>query len=271
MKLMAINSLLQSDPERSVPLLEKLLQRPSSPKLRERALFVLSQSDSPRAREIVVRVARGGANPDLQVMAVRSLGHYGGKENRQLLGELYDSSGDLSIKRQVLHSFMVAGERDRLLTIARSDRSPELRQEAIHYLGTMGATIELAGMYGAETSPEVRGRILHALFISGNTAKLIEIARSEKDRGLRERAIHHLGTSNAPAAGEALAGIYASQTDVDTRKRVIEALFIQGNARQLVGVARKETNPELKKSAVSRLSSMRSKEATDFMMELLNK
>ena len=89
MKLMAINSLMQSDPERSVPLLEKLLQRPSSPRLRERALFVLSQSDSPKAREIVARVAKGGANPDLQRMAVRNLGIYGGKQNRQLLAEVY--------------------------------------------------------------------------------------------------------------------------------------------------------------------------------------
>ena len=94
MKLMAINALMQSDPERSVPLLEKLLQKPSSPKLRERALFVLSQNDSPRAREVVVRVAKGGANPDLQLQAVRNLGLYGGKENRQVLADVYGSTGD---------------------------------------------------------------------------------------------------------------------------------------------------------------------------------
>jgi HEAT repeat protein len=271
MKLMAINSLMQSDPERSVPLLEKLLQRPSSPRLRERALFVLSQSDSPKAREVVVRVAKGGANPDLQRMAVRNLGIHGGKENRQVLAQVYAASNDLGIKRQVLNGYMVSGERDQLLVVAKSDRNPELRQEAIHYLGTMGANAQLADLYAAEPSTDVRGKILHAMFVGGHTAKLIEIARSEKDPELRKRAIHHLGTTDSAAAGEALVAIYGSTQDLETRKRVLQALFVQGNARQLVAVARKETNPELRKAAVSNLSNMQSKEATDFLMEILNK
>ena len=50
LKLMALNALLNSDPEKAIPMLEKLLQGPTSPKLRDRALFVLAQSNSPRAR-----------------------------------------------------------------------------------------------------------------------------------------------------------------------------------------------------------------------------
>jgi HEAT repeat protein len=271
MKLMAINALVQSDPERAVPLLEKLLGKPSAPKLRERALFVLSQSDSPKAREVVVRVARGGANPDLQLIAVRNLGLYGGKESRQVLADLYGSSADPMIKRQVLHGFMVGGERDRMLSIARSERNLELRKEAIRFLGTMGANAELAQLYASEASPEVRQQLMQALFVGGNTGKLIEIAKTEKDRDLRARAIHHLGTSDAAAAGDALASIYGSTSDADTRRAVLDALFVQNNARTLVGLARKESNPELKKQAVSRLSNMRNKEATDFLLEILNK
>ena len=50
---MALNGLLNSDPEKALPILEKLLQGPASPKLRERAVFVLAQSNSPKAREIL--------------------------------------------------------------------------------------------------------------------------------------------------------------------------------------------------------------------------
>ena len=117
----------------------------------------------------------------------------------------------------------------------------------------------------------MRGKILQAMFVGGNTAKLIEIARTEKDPELRKRAIHHLGTTDAAAAGDALVAIYGSTQDLETRKRVLEALFVQGNARQLVAVARKETNPELRKAAVSSLSHMQSKEATDFLLEILNR
>ena len=53
------------------------------------------------------------------------------------------------------------------------------------------------------------------------------------------------------------------------RKSVINSLFIQGNARALVDLARREKDLDLKKSIVSKLSLMRSKEATDYLMEYL--
>jgi hypothetical protein len=53
------------------------------------------------------------------------------------------------------------------------------------------------------------------------------------------------------------------------KRSIINALFIQQNAPALVTIARSESNPGLKKEAVSRLSIMHSKEATDYLMELL--
>ena len=61
-----------------------------------------------------------------------------------------------------------------------------------------------------------------------------------------------------------------SQTP-EIKKAVVEGLFMQGNAKALVDIARKETDPGLRKELVSRLSMMKSKEATDFLEELLNK
>jgi tetratricopeptide (TPR) repeat protein len=85
MKLIAINGLMNSDAERAVPLLEKFLAGNSSPKLKERALFVLAQSGAPRAREVLAGIARGQSNPDLQAKAIRYLGVSGGEKNRQFL------------------------------------------------------------------------------------------------------------------------------------------------------------------------------------------
>jgi HEAT repeat protein len=269
LKLMAINSLLQREPERSLPLLEKLLQNQSSPRLRERALFVLSQSDSPKAREIVARVAKGQYNPDLQMKAVQSLGVYGGKENRQLLTDIYSSSNDLNIKRQVLRSLMVAGEREPLLAAAKTDSSPEMRAQAIQLLGAMGAGSQLAELYSSESNPDVRARILQGLHVSGNTQKLIEVAKGETDPKLRSRAIQLLGTMKSPQTAEALTAMYAGSTDTESRSQILRALFVQGNAAQLVEIARRETNPDLRKAAVQHLSHMKNKEATDYLIELL--
>ena len=60
LKLMALNGLMNSDPERAIPMLEKFLQGNQSPKLKERALFVLAQNDSAKGRQILSQIARGG-------------------------------------------------------------------------------------------------------------------------------------------------------------------------------------------------------------------
>ena len=93
LKLMAINGLVQSDPERALPLVENLLKTSSSPKLKERALFVLAQSNTPRGKQVLEQVARGGAgNPDLQLKAVSYISASSKRtDNKQLLWEIYSS------------------------------------------------------------------------------------------------------------------------------------------------------------------------------------
>jgi hypothetical protein len=72
-----------------------------------------------------------------------------------------------------------------------------------------------------------------------------------------------------PGTSEALTGIYASDASIEVKKAVINALFLQSNATGLVTLARAEKNVDLKKEIVSKLSVMKSKEATDYLMELL--
>jgi HEAT repeat protein len=71
--------------------------------------------------------------------------------------------------------------------------------------------------------------------------------------------------------GPALAGMYAQETDPENKRSIINALFIQGNATALVEIARKETDLNVKKQIVNQLGLMHSKEASDYLLELLNK
>jgi HEAT repeat protein len=269
LKLMALRGIMQSDPEQAFPILEKMLNSTNSPKVKDRALFVLSQSRGARAREIIAGVARGNSNPDLQLKAIRYLGIMSGTENRQLLADVYKSSPDSAVRRAILRSFMVAGDRERLLAVAKTETSPELRGEAVQQLGVMRAGAELNELYQSETTPEVKKRILQAMFVGGQSDKLIELAKGERDVELRKAAIRNLGLMKNAGTSDALSAIYASDQSSDVRKAVVNALFIQNNATQLVALARAEKNPELKKEIVSKLSVMKSKEATDYLMELL--
>lgn len=271
LKLMALNGLMNSDPDRALPMLEGILKSGQSPKLKERALFVLAQSGSPKARDVLGRIARGGSNPDLQMKAITYLGMMGSKENRQLMSDIYASSADTNVKRAVLRGFMMSGDKERLFQAAKSEKNPELRTDAIHQLAMSGAQNELWQLYQAEPSFEVKETILKSMFMGGNADKLIELARTEKEPRLRKAAIHSLGMMGGERTAAALVSMYGAETDRAVRGDIVNALFVQGNAKALVDLARKESNPEMKKMIVGKLSVMGSKDASEYLMEILNK
>jgi HEAT repeat protein len=271
LKMLAIQGLMSSDPERTLPLLEKVINGSSSPKEKSKALFVLAQSGSAQAREILGRIARGQTNPDLQRKAVEYLGLFGGSEARKTLAEVYASSSDASVKHAILRSYMIGGDRDRLFAAAKSEKDESLRREAIRQLGLVHGTGELEQLYQAETSTDLRREILQAFFLAGDSGRLVKAAQGEKDPELRRAAIRNLGLIHSDDSGKALQEIYGKETDHTVKAEVLNAYFLQGNAKALAAIARGEKDPELRKTAVSKLSLMHSKEGTDYLMELLQK
>ena len=271
LKLLALQGLQHSDPEQAVPMLEKILAGTQSPRLKERALFVLAQSNSPRARQVLITAARGGSNPDLQRRAIQYLGVHGTRENREALVQIYESTTDLDVKRRILRAFGVSGDRARVLAAATKETAPEVRAEAVQQLGVMGAHDELWQLYQKEPTVAVKKQIMQAMFVGGDATRLTEIANTETDVELRRSAIRNLGHMGARRTSDALVTIYVREKDVETKKAVIQSFGNQNNAEQLVAIARKETDPQLRKEIVSRLSHMRSKVALDYLMEILNK
>jgi hypothetical protein len=51
---------------------------------------------------------------------------------------------------------------------------------------------------------------------------------------------------------------------------VINGLFLQSNAKALIGLARKEKDPAMKKQLVSKISLINSDETEKYLLELLN-
>jgi HEAT repeat protein len=268
-KLIVLSQMQPSDDV--IPVLQKLLQGTSSPRVKARALFVLAQGNSPKAREVLVNIAKGGSNPDLQMKAVQYLGIHGGRENRAALAEVYASSSDVDLKKRILNSFMVAGDKDRLLNAAQSEQNPELRASAVQQLGVMSASEELWSLYQKESSVDVKRQIIRALFVGGNVTRMSEIAKSDSNPELRLYAVKQLGVMGSRRTGDTLVEIYSSDKDPEVRRAVINGLFVSNNAEALVALARKEQDQSMKKDMVAKLSNMRSKVATDYLLELLNK
>jgi len=271
-KLIALNALLASNAEQAVPMLEKFLGSGASPRLRNRALFVLTQSGSPRGRAVVADIARGKSHPDLQRTAVKYLGLFGGDESRQVLSEIYASTDEVDVKKAVLQAYMTSGNKAGVLAAARGEKSPELRRAAIRQLGPMGATAELWELYRSDPSTEARKDIIQALFVGGGGDRIAELAKTETNPELRRTAVRTLGLLGQDATGATLVAFYQSDHDPAVRKEALRGLFIQGNAHALVQLARAEKDPEMRREIMNQLSLLGgNKEAMDYMMEILNK
>ncbi len=210
LKLLAINSLMNADPERAVPLIENILKGSSPPNVKRNALFVLTQSRSPRAQQLLSDYAKGGGNPDLQLQAIRYLGQSGSKDSQQQLGSIYGTVSDARVK----------------------------------------------------------GTIIDSLSNTRAWDSLLNIAKTEKDADLRNRAIRTLANNrNAPLDG--LLEMYPT-VDASAKSAIIDGLRDRRDAKTLVDLARKETDPQMKRKIVERLAGMRdNKDAMDYMMEIL--
>ncbi len=271
LKMLALNALQHSDPERALPLIEGVLSGANSLQLKQRAIFVLAQSAQPRARQILMDIAKGGANPDLQKYAIRYVAT-GGKRGATSaeLREIYDTTQDVEIKKAVLQAWGQSGNMAALMEVAGGNGVIDLRQSAVGQMTNAGAAQDLWTVYQKEQNRDLKMSILSRLGSLGAADRLSEVARSERDAELRRRALRSLGNMRADKSGAILADLYSREEDVENKKIIVSSLMSQNNGEALVTIARKETNMTLKRDIVSKLSTMsRNKAAMDYMLEII--
>jgi hypothetical protein len=266
--ILAFQGLMNSNPEAGIKKAEQILGSSASPKRKSKVLFVVAQHGSKESLELLGKVAQGQSNPDLQRKAVEQLGIFGGSRAENILANVYTTSSDPAVKRAVIQSYMISGNKEKLFQLAKGEKDENLKRDAIQKLGITGGNNELQQLYQADASTAARKEILQALFLAGDWQKMVQAAESEKDPDLRRSAIRNLGLMGK---GDTLESIYAKETDRSLKEEILNAYFIGGNAHALVAAAKREKDPELRKRAVEKLSLMNSKEGSEYLMELLNK
>src|SRR5262249_35389222 len=150
-------------PDRAIPLAEKMIEKAPSQKVRGQALYLVAQSRNAKARDLLLKLAKGGVNPDLQYKAVEYLGIQSTPETRQALVQIYSSSNDVHWNRAVVRGFAASRDKERLNELVRSEANFELRREAVRGLGSADANAELLQLFQSESSPEMKMEILRAL------------------------------------------------------------------------------------------------------------
>jgi HEAT repeat protein len=273
LKLLALNSLMQQDESRALPVIQQILSSDKSEKLKGRALFVLAQDSSPQAQALLGQVANGQRDPKLQRKAIEMLAITRGKQSADTLAAIYRQSTNDEVKDAILHTYLVIGTPDPLVEAARHEANPQLVRTAVHTLGAMGATSQLLALYHDTSSAETKAEIINGLIPAGQKGSdaLGSIIGSEQNPDLRRKAIRNLGIAGGMSAAPSLVPAYKNNSDPETKKAVVQALFLAGDTHDLVELARAEKDPGLKQAIVQQLSIMHNKEATDYMLEILNK
>ena len=208
----AVHWLGQSDRPEAVDALLSMLRDSNDRKIREGALFALSQTGDPRAGQALRDVALDPAAPGhLRSTAVFWIGQRD-EEALPLLIELFGSIEDDEVREQIVFSVGQndSGEarawlRDRALD-ATEDSG--VRGQAVFWLAQTGATVaDLRAIYDGTDDREIKEQVLFGYSqMDGpeSVDALMEVARSDPDRELRGNAVFWLGQSDDPRVPEFL-------------------------------------------------------------------
>ena len=134
--LAAMEGLMAQSPERALPIIKKVLAGSQTRLVKQRALFVLSQIDSPEAREILVQTARS-SDAAMRGEAIRSIGIGGDPKSLDGLQAIYNA-GSPDVKEEVLQAWMIAGHKEAVYQAALNAKTEEEANQAIHMLGVHG-------------------------------------------------------------------------------------------------------------------------------------
>jgi len=266
----ALEGLMMQPPERSLPILKKVLAGSQPTVVKRRALFVLSQVNSPEARDLLMQTAR--TNGDLRGDAIRSIGISGDPKSLDALQDIY-KTGDEDAKKQILQAWMIAGRKETVFNVAVNAKTEDEASEAIRMLGVMGATDELRKLGDSSKFPNGKTPkgLLDALAISGDLAGLRKIAEGTGDMEQRIDATRRIGMIHSDAARAALRDIYVRNTDEDIRKAALQGMLISQDDKGVLELYRAAKTSDEKRMLLRTLSMMNGDAAIEAIDATLEK
>ncbi len=292
LKLIALNGIMQRDPERAIPMIEQLLGGSASPKVKERALFVLAQSASPRARTLLADVAKGKGNPDLQLKALDYLGAFGGGPDVPLLVDVYKTSADIDVKKRVIRSLAMTGRRGIMFGLVNGDFGPMVYGQAMEQaraaLDRVRVDMERNQALSEAERARVQAEIQREMSRmqdryapappvpptsptppappappASRAGTGVAFQRSEAGAE-REKARE----AKAKEAGDALWQLYQGETSVELKREILRNMRFSAQADRLTQIAKTETNPELRSAAIQGLMADRSPKTAETMLAI---
>ncbi len=268
LKIAALEALMAAPPERALPIAAKVLASDNSDDVKERALFILSQIDSPEAHDILIRTAQENSG-ELREEAIRMIGIGGNSVALSQLVGLYEN-GDEEVREAVLEAYVIADDQEAVYVLAveaSKSGSEEDFESAVEMLGAMGAHEQLRRL---RESTGISESLIEAYAISGDADSLRELALDGSDPELQEQAIEALGIVGGDAVNATLVEIYRNSDSEDIRESAVEGMMISGYDEGLLEIYRSSQDPVEKKELLEYLVIMGSDDVWDIIDSALD-
>jgi hypothetical protein len=205
---------------------------------------------------------------DLRIQALGSLMHTDALKVIPMLREIALSSGDPGEARRAL--FLLAQSRQpdaRATVVDVAKTGPErVRLAAVRELGRLGGPAisnDLLEVY-ATANERVKYQVVTSLGQRDAAPALMRIAQSESDSRLRDAAIATLGQAGGR---EQLAALYARSVSgsADAKRPIIVGLFNAQADDELIRIAERERDPQVKAEIRVRLRLLGTARATAYL------
>lgn len=259
----ALTGLMQMDPARALPVLEKVLARrdPGSECLRRRAVFIVAQQAT-NAAPVLLRTARTDPDAEVRGQAVFWLSQVNSPEAVAALDSILRQSTDRDLQDRAIFAMSQQDSPRALQSLkdlaANEGASPELRDRAVFWLGQKDDAATrtfLRDLYGRTKDGDLKRKIVFGVAQSGDPAAhtwLQGIARDPKEPiDTRKQVLFWLGQQDGSAAS--LAELYGSLQEPEMREQVVFALSQSGEKAatdKLIEIARSDRDPEIRKKAI---------------------
>jgi len=264
LKITALEALISAPPERALPIVTKVLKGTHSDDVKESALFILSQIDTPEAHALLLDTAQQSSG-DLQVEAIQMVGISGDKKTLAALKDIY-VSGNEDVREAVIEAYLIAGDSQAIYEIAIAAESDDDFEDAVEMLAAMGAMEELRGLLDSRGPSE---GLVDAYIIAHDFETLHKMALDGSKLDVQVQAIEGLGIVGDQRANEALLEIYRDATNEDVKEAAMDGMFIAEYDEGLLLLYRESQNPAEKRELLEYLTMMDSDEVWALIDEAL--
>ncbi len=285
-RLAALHALMMMESEQAIPVLREVLQRrdEGSVELRQRAIVVIGQKQTPETEEILLDVIQNDPDPEVRQMAVMFLAQSNSDRAFEVVADIVRTSDDPEMRERAV-MMLAQHEDERAVTLVRElaqepGADQELQQLAIVMLGQSQDPASrdfLRQMYETTTDVEIKAHIVHSLSMSSrpeDRAWVLDRARDPNEPvDVRRQALVMVAQQqNLPA--EELLEIYDSTDDRELRQFLLFTLSQRQEPAvvdRLMDVARNDPDPEMRQQAIIWLGQSKDPRVAEFLMEIIKK